>query len=118
MQSEIAQLGGAAQQARRKGTQAWVQGDVQRAIQEFSSAVDLEPAGSRARIEALQLRCAGLLRAGRHEEARRCPARQHTSLHPLSALHLLRRHGHRRRPRRHVRRRRCGHRKARASRAP
>ena len=86
-----------AQQARRKGTQAWVQGDVQRAIQEFSSAIDLEPAGSRARIEALQLRCAGLLRAGRHEEARRCPARQHTSLHPLSALHLLRRHGHRRR---------------------
>ena len=58
-----------AQQARRKGTQAWVQGDVQRAIQEFSSAIDLEPVGSRARTDALQLRCAGLLRAGRHEEA-------------------------------------------------
>jgi tetratricopeptide (TPR) repeat protein len=58
-----------AQQARRKGTQAWVQGDVQRAIQEFSSAIDLEPVGSRARTDALQLRCAGLLRAGRHAEA-------------------------------------------------
>lgn len=58
-----------AQQARRKGTQAWVQGHIQRAIQEFSSAVDLEPPGSKARIEALQLRCSGLIRAGRHEEA-------------------------------------------------
>ena len=58
-----------AQHARRKGTQAWVQGDLQRAIQEFSSAIDLEPVGSRARSDALQLRCAGLLRAGRHEEA-------------------------------------------------
>ena len=58
-----------AQQARRKGTQAWVQGDVQRAIQEFSSAIDLEPKGSRASTDALQLRCAGLLRAGRHDEA-------------------------------------------------
>ena len=58
-----------AQQARRKGTQLWVEGHLQRAIQEFSSAVDLEPAGSKAQLEALQLRCSGLLRAGRHEEA-------------------------------------------------
>ena len=48
---------------------AWGEGELQRAINEFSAVVDLEAAGSDAQVEALRLRCAGLLRSGRFTEA-------------------------------------------------
>ena len=53
----------AATEARRKGVKAWGEGELQRAINEFSAVVDLEAAGSDAQVEALRLRCAGLLRS-------------------------------------------------------
>ena len=59
----------AATEARRKGVKAWGEGELQRAINEFSAVVDLEEAGSDAQVEALRLRCAGLLRSGRFTEA-------------------------------------------------
>jgi hypothetical protein len=60
-----------AQAARQRATRAWLAKDFGAAVTEFGALAAEEEPGSEAQAEALRLRCTGLLRLGRLQEALR-----------------------------------------------